>query len=155
MADKGIDRNVNFGGNQLKNFVLWLRTTAQAAANLLITGAMAYDTDKDVVSVKTSGDIRDLQYAEKQIVATTDIVLMDAYNGALVFTEQACMNVTISTGLADGFTCQFMNGTDQEVEFSCDGSLTAYDGTTLGLGKYCTVFKRNDDDSYYLKGEMM
>lgn len=155
MADKGIDRNLNLGGNQLKNFVIWLRTTAQMATSLLSTGAAAYDTDKDMVSVKTSGDIRDLQFAEKQIVATTDIVLTDDYNGALVFTEQACSSVDVSTGLADGFTCQFMNGTDTEVEFSCSGTLNAFDGTTLGQGKYCTVFKRNDGDSYYLKGELI
>lgn len=41
---KKVDLHQDFSGNQLKNFVVWLRTTAQMAAALVSEGMMAWDS---------------------------------------------------------------------------------------------------------------
>ena len=155
MADKGIDRSVNFGGFQLKNFLVWLRTTAEAVAGLLSTGAMAFDTDKDFLSVKTSGDIRDIEYAEKQVTVVTDFTVLPEHNRCLIFLDDNVTAISVEDTLPDGFYCQFYNINGNNIVFQAvDCTLNTPDGTTLVLDKYCTLFKYNTTGEYYLKGEL-
>lgn len=66
MADLDLTKNfgyhINLLKNQLKNFVLWICTTSEAASRLVREGMMAYDTEEHAPVVYDGTEVRTLMY---------------------------------------------------------------------------------------------
>lgn len=151
----GIDLDVDHGGNELRNFVLWLLTTAQTITKLIKTGHVGYDTQKDRLVVKTSTGLKELAFRESQSEKSASFTLDSTYDRAEVFIASAsAVTITVDT-LPDGFQCQFYNIGPAPVNFVAGtATINTPDGYILNQDKVSTVIKRTLTSQVYIKGEL-
>ena len=152
---KYIGQNQDHDGNELRNFVLWLLTTAQTITKLIKTGHIGYDTQKDKVVVKTSTDLKELAFRESQIEKTSSFTVDSTYDRAEVFISSATPVTVTVNAVSNDFQCQFINIGAGSATFSAGtGTLSTPDGTILAQNKVSTLIKRNASGTIYLKGEL-
>lgn len=151
--EKNIGQNTNHDGNEIRNFVLWLMTTIQSAAKLLKVGQLGFDTQKEVVLVKTTSEIRELVYREKQKEVGANYTILPADDRSLIFLT-AGVTITIDNTLPDGFYCEICSLVGPSEFHSGTATVNYPNGYILGSNKVATLLKRNSNSNYYLFGEL-
>lgn len=150
-----IGQNQDHGGNELRNFVLWLRTTAQLGAALVKNGMMAFDSTTQKVVVLSDDTLHEVLYKETQIEKTLSFTIASTDDRNLLWLSiSAGGTVTIDT-LPDDFYCEFYNAGAAPVSFVAGTATVNFpDGYILEQNKICTVMKRNSNAQIYVKGEL-
>ena len=152
---KYIGQHENHDGLEIRNFLLWLLTTAQVVAKVITTGHIAFNTTKDRVVVKTSDAVRELAYIEQQHEVNANVTIDDTYDRSEVFISSSTpVTITVNT-VSDDFQCQFFNiGAGSATFTAGTATLSTPDGTILAQNKVSTLIKRNLNSTVYLKGEL-
>ena len=147
--------NEDHDGLEIRNFKLWLMTTAQSVVRLVASGLIGFDTDKQKVVVYADGAVKELTFLEDQKEITDDYTILTSDNRACVFINTGIgKEITIDT-LPDDFYCELFNVGINSVTIAAGTATVQFpDGYILEAGKYCTLLVRNSTGVVYVKGEL-
>lgn len=152
---KYIGQNEDHDGNEIRNFVLWLLTSAQALLKTFKVGQVYFDTDKEKVCVKVTDEVRELVYKEQQKEITSAYTILAADDRKLIWiTSNTGFEITVNE-LPDDFYCEFYNAGSGSINFISGTATTNFpEGYILAPDKYCTILKRNSTETVYLIGNL-
>lgn len=96
------------------------------------------------------------QFYTQQKEVTGIYTVIDSDHKKTIFLEDTInRNITVNTVTISGFTTEFINvGTSTYTFIAGTGTLNNPDGTKLLPNRICTLFKRNSDSEFWLKGEL-
>jgi len=153
---KYIGQDVDHDGNAVRNFVLWLLTTANVALKVIKEGMIAFDTQRNVVVIHDGTSVRDLVYKETQEEVTDDYTPQSSdYRGLVIINKGTAVTITVDDIDIDGYYCELFNVGAGPVTISAGTATVNFpDGSILETNKVCTIFKRDSNGEYYVKGEL-